>query len=105
MLFEQRAIQGAGDVGDRNRIVQADVARQIDLDDLITLAQSLWQIAVDILDRRRIGGRAFRAVAVDENDWLHQALQLSASATTKLRQLRADSVETLVLRGQCRGLF
>src|SRR3954471_11341589 len=105
MLFEQSAIQGAGNVGNRDGIVQADVARQIDLDDLITLPQSLWQIAVDILDRRRIRRRAFGAVAVDEDDWLHQALELSASTATKLRQLRANLVEALVLRGQSRGLF
>src|SRR4051794_1212138 len=101
MLFEEGAVQGAGDVGDGNGIVQADVARQVDLDDLVARAQPSRQIAVNILDRCRIRRRAFRAVAVNENDRLHGtgAVISPSSAATFIMSLPIASAKS---RGRCK---
>ena len=71
MLFEKGPLQRAGDIGDGNRIVQADIAREIDLHHVVGGAETLRQVAIDVADRDRISRRAFRAIAMNENDRFH----------------------------------
>ena len=73
MLLEQSAVQAARDVGYRNRIVEADVAREIDLHHVVAGAQALRKSAVDIGDRSRVRRGTFRAVTVNQDDRFHGA--------------------------------
>ena len=50
MLLDQGAVQSPGNVGDRNRIIQTDVAREIDFNDIVGGAQALWECAINVGD-------------------------------------------------------
>ena len=86
MLLEQSAVEGARDVRDRDRVVERDVAREVDLHHVVALAQAPGQVAVDVGDRSRIRGRTFRAVTVNQDDRFHR--QLTGGSITGCRRRR-----------------